>query len=968
MDDILKIITEKALGSESAAWPVFVFPSENSASLWAAKTLTLLPERGEQGRGGGYSVTIPQNRFIAWDEFKEAIIQNKKKERRAANKITRLLFAHYIINKNAKEKKPFLSYLIPDAYARDGKIFANIITEMLPAIKLWSAKTADIHRSIDENIFGTEYQFLQELEKQYSEFLNRTGYYEPSWENLSLYGTNNEYYIFYPSLINDFFEYGELLKEAISGGTIHIIRVTDGDDSSTLSLYDTTREELRALVSRIRRLYYEEHIPYEDIFISVAELDTLEPYIKRELSLYNIPYHLRSGKPLAEYAGGRLFAQINDCVENNFSFETLRALLFNYALPWKTQNKNFALVRFGIKNNCVQGYRENGIFRDVWEEAFRQGRKKRRLYLHYKKLKKYCAAFGVAKDFAALSAAGEQFIKKFFHQDEDPVIGRIIQVLYSTQNLINEITVLYPAAAPAKPLELFIAVLKEETHVNDEKKTGVQIFKYGVAASAPSRAHFIINTNQKSTTKLYRPLAWLREDSRRALKLNDIDVSKDFFKCYNIKSSTGEEKHHVYFSAASLTFSGWNIAHSYFDRQRIGDDTCIIKEKPPSGDLFIEEKTWWASGALQDCFFNKKINSSIFKIQKEGFLNWRRQEGVGAFNLLVSPFEKTTRTARELQSGIIALKYAEGKLRVSATALKKFFTCQSFWLFNDIFKIEETGLCAVLLDDTGKGLLYHEILKVVFMMIKYEENEGRFNKKNIKKYRVWTESAAEEITKNYPAFRGPLVRSLLEAISDSLAQKIKKLFETEGDNFDGWYVGELEKEFSLAIDDDIILHGFIDRVSLPPDKQRALIIDYKTSAAPTRSQSTENTGSPLSDFQIACYIKLYEQNTGIKTGRAAFFRINSAEIKKIVWEEYEWRGDDYSRDAYQPSIQALDDFILYYAKTIENLDFSPKEVRCGSDSLKPEFSAKAVVPFKVCVTCIYKDICRTTFSLKADAE
>jgi hypothetical protein len=966
MDPVLKIITEKMRGGNGGALPVFVFPSESAASLWAAQTLSRLYECAEKDAAygeGGLSVTIPGNNFIAWDQFKEKITCGGEKGRAAANRAARLLFARYIINENINAEKHFLSYLIPDIYARDGKIFTTIITQMLPSLKLWDAKAAAVRRSIDENIFGNEYKFLQELQKRYTEFLDKTNLFEPSWEKPRFRDAGNEYYIFYPSLIADFCEYEELLAEGVCEGAIHIIPISKEDEGGGLSLYDTTREELRALASRIRRLYYEEHIPYEDIFVSVPELETLEPYIKREFNVYNIPFHLRSGKPLAEYAEGRLFAQIQDCIENNFSFEASRSLLFNYALPWKTRNKNFALVRFGIKNNCVQGRMENGSYTDVWEEAFRHGEKNPRLFSHYMKIKKYAKAFLEAKDFNELETALRKFIKRFFHKNENPVIGRISQVLTFTRSFVNEITALYPCAAPDSPLELFIAILKEETHVRDEKKSGVQIFKYGVAASAPSRAHFIINANQKSATKLYRPLGCLREDSRAALKLNDVDASKDFFRCYNSKSSACGGKKYVYFSAASLTFSGWNIPHSYFDRQNTENSISIIREKAPERDLFIEERAWWAATVARQCAesFGSGSNKALLKIQKDGFSEWQRQQGETEFNLLTSPFQKTDISAGELRSRIARLKYTDGKLRVSATSLKRFFACQTSWLFNDIFKIEEIERRAVLIDDIGKGLLYHDILKVLFARIKDGEDEGRFNKKNMEKYYLWAQEASEKITKHYPAFRGPLVRSLLEAIADSLARKIKKLLDTEGDNFDGWYVEDVEKEFSFD-SGDIILHGFIDRVSLPPDKSYALIVDYKTTNAPSRSHSTEKKGAPLSDFQIAFYIKMYEKSTGRKTGRAIFFTINSTEIKKIVWEGYKWRDDDYSRDLFEPSIEALDDFIAYYATAVGNLDFSPKEATCNNEELRPQFSEKAVVPFNACIRCVYKDICRTTFS------
>ncbi|MDR3302131.1 MAG: PD-(D/E)XK nuclease family protein [Spirochaetaceae bacterium] len=971
MDDILRTLAQYLSVYHEAETPVFVFPSESSATFWAEKVLSLFPPK-----------TIAKEHFIAWDSFKEKNINVEKKGQKPSNKIIRLLFAYYLIHKNKTEH--FLEFLIPNDYAEEGVIFAKTLAAMLPSLKLWRAKTAQAFAKKNDalannEILRHEYDFLTELEKQYAAFLEDNFLFEPSWEKPPFRDREHIFYLFYPSLIEDFCEYEALLDAP----NVHKIPIkqTDDEDESDLLLFESTTQEIKFLVSEIRRLYKEEYIPYEEIFVSVPELETLEPYLKREFYIYNIPANIRLGRTLAEYNEGLLWTQINDCAQNNFSFTSIRAVLFNFALPWRTPNKNAALIKFAIKNNCVSGYREKGKKKDIMEEAFWGKEKKKRLFNHYKKLKKYFLHIANAKDFQDMFQWTHRFIQKFFtkidQEDNNTVLGRILRELQYTKDIVAEITENHPERAPISPLGFFIGVLKERTHVKDENKTGVQVFPYGVAAASPARAHFIINVNQKTAAKLYRPLAFLRGDSRKTLNIEDVDISKDFFKSFKVKAELDEnKKNYIYFTASSLTYSGWVLPHSYFDRtkrraQETVSETHIKKALPPSADLFSLEKEWWAHNETEELAGKNEKNGEkklsffdsdkkILAIQKSSFNRWSPFAVIPNFNLLKNEFPREYTASTLIQNRINAIKRSEhsakGMLRVSPTSLKNFFTCQVYWLFREILKIEEYNLHALLLDDINKGLLYHEILQYLFTGIQENGNEGRFDKSRLEDYYLLADSAAKKVTRTYPAFRGPLARPLLGSMAEALSKKIKNLLSEEAENFDGWIVSDLEKEY-LIKQNNIIFHGFIDRVSLSSTKDSALIVDYKTGTPPSKIASTGSRGSPLSDFQIASYIKLYEASSNIKVFHATFFSINGGEFKKII-------KDSDTREGYQKTIESLDNYIDYYVDSLLRLDFVPRNINCDNDDLKPDFLTKAI-PLNHCYKCIYKNICRTTYSLNA---
>ncbi|MDR1148763.1 MAG: PD-(D/E)XK nuclease family protein [Spirochaetaceae bacterium] len=926
MNRILRILTENFDGGEKNTR--FVFPTQTAAFFWAQKVLSLFNIK-----------TLAMERFIAWDKFKESCIRTEIKGLKPANSILRNIFAVNLAERNAKQ--PLFSTLIPKKYSADGVIFARGIAKSLPLLRLWHESyerfvknSSTENKNTDIQTDSEDRDFLT-LEEEYKNFLSKHNLFESAWERPPFKETENEYFIFYPELIEDFAEHEQLL----SAHNIHIIKIDENVKVNALYQFESSREELRAAILEIRRLYEEEKIPYEDIAISAVELETLEPYIKREAALYDVPLHPRSGKPLSRYGAGSFFTLVKDCVDNNFSFSSLKALLLNNHLPWRSPEKNESLIRFGIENNCVSSYHENGVLKDVWEEAFRMERSG--LYSYYKDIKYKLRGIvnsksfdDIRKHYFAFRGAWDDdngtslFLKSVCSTECYDVIARCIEELSSLiqiQKMIPDITI-------SNVLSFYIDLLNERQYVPEREESGVNVFQYKVAAAAPFSAHFVLNANQKNSAVIYRSLKFLRPDKRKKLCLieEDYDASAAFFRAYN---TDFPPKSYVWYSASSLSFSGWNIPHSFFN-----DNCAEFTQNIICTDAYIEEKNWWPDP-------DNPFPARLFPVQKTGFYFWKNALGAKTFNLINTSFaaaaDSETTAADILRSAIAEKKYENGRLRVSATGLQSFYKCAVFWLFENIFEIDEEVLEARLLDDKSKGMLFHTILFNLFERIKNEDMI--FSVSNIEKYKSWADFYTRQAAAEYKAFSGPLCAPLINAMVKGIRRHISELLELEGKEFDGYSISELEAEKKIVYA-DFILNGRLDMVSVSAEGDPC-IIDYKTGGIPAKNACILTDDGRLLDFQMPVYIKLYEETRGVPVTKAVFFSITKHEARKII------DGEKMTRDKYQPSMEALEAYLDDYHRKITTLDFKKNDVA-----------------FEVCAVCVYKKICRSTFSLNSDEK
>jgi RecB family exonuclease len=503
----------------------------------------------------------------------------------------------------------------------------------------------------------------------------------------------------------------------------------------------------------------------------------------------------------------------------------------------------------------------------------------------------------------------------------------------------------YPGLTPESPFNFFLEELREKQYVPVRGETGLNLFPYRVAAGAPFAAHFVLGASQQQASVIYRSLKFLRQDKRKALGLRDEDASAVFFRLYrpgSFKTARGDFVSHTFISASERTFSGWAIPHSRFAGR-------TLRMSPPPGDPFREERAWWACGGA----FPRRL----FRVQRGGFERWHgllcpagRADRLVMANMLRAPLEEAGGAGGLLRGRIDAVQRggAPGEkalFKVSATDLNGFFYCPLSWLWKKIFRLEGEELEARLLDDASLGLLYHEILKNLYDHIRREDRV--FKPENLESYRQWAEESTARAAENYPAFQGPLAVPLLRSMARTIAGKVQTLLGIDARYFPGYTMPELEAVLEIRTG-ELLLNGRLDRVSVSPEGD-PVIIDYKTGKSPSKTESTETFDKALEDFQIPLYVKLYEETRGIKAGGAFFISINQEELTAVIGSPGRKRG--HRREDYQPTLDALEDYIGEFAGRVLSLDFVPVEVS-----------------LKNCAGCDYRGVCRRTYSLNAPEE
>ncbi|MDR3276861.1 MAG: hypothetical protein LBT11_06610 [Treponema sp.] len=624
----------------------FVFPSEIAAGLWAQKTCVL-----------GLARSVAVNRFLAWDRFKEEAVRAESQEKEPVSKAVRKLFAENLLERNVKEGL-FQALVLPE-FADQGSVFAPQIAAMLPALRALGERrtlAGPGYQSDDED------QDFALLEREYGAFLDRHRLFEPAWERPPLKDREHRYYIFFPEAIDDFAEYeATLIAEA---ETIHIMKVDTAGSPPPFRRFGSSSEEIRVAALELRRLHDEEGIPFTDMAISVPGLEDLEPYLLRELTLYDIPVRRRSGRPLAEQGAGRLFSLIQTCVQQNFSFAALKSLILNDRIPWRYPELNRRLIDFGIGHNCVSAYREGGELKDIWREAFRgAGPETATLHRYYEGLSRALRRMSGAGDFEAIrrgyfafrgpswekagdhSTAGttapgypgefRSFLSRDRLSDEgDAVLARCVEELSALIRLKED----FPDLAVRSPFGFYLSTLKEIQYVPAGQKPGLNLFPYRTAAAAPFSCHFVLNASQSAATVLYEPLSFLGQDKRRALGLADTDASGAFFRLYGSIDRDGRTGP-AEISAADETYSGWTIPHSFFAGQ--GDTKTV---DGGTLDPFALERNWWAyrqDGAGRDTA--AAFPMRIYPVQRTGFDNWYfplAEKRAGEYNLFAGAFPR----------------------------------------------------------------------------------------------------------------------------------------------------------------------------------------------------------------------------------------------------------------------------------------------------------------------------------------
>lgn len=960
----------------------FVFPTQIAADMWADKIIEVSDTKA-----------VAMERFLAWDDFKGKSIKTSQKDKKSIPGTMRKIFADILLEEN--KKAPFLKTIILPQYIKYSKSFSSNVAKILPSLKLWKSYFDKSKKSYDDQDYD-----LEELYDRYKNFLDENNLFDPAWEEPPFQKDGNHYYIFFPEILSDYSEYKKILegsKEDITVITFDDLSEEENNElkNQKINFYSDSRSEIKNLCLYLRKIHAD-GIEWNEIAVNVPDMDTYGPYIERDFDLHEIPYLSRHSKSLTSYRSGLLFKNIQQCLTDNFSFESIKKLLLNTNFPWKNKNTIQSLINFGKENNCITSYNYQGEFHDVWLESFKNAqifnpndqRINSELKSFYLSFKNSLQMFVNAKSFEEIKKAYFKFKIKFFNPEEflsqaDLILSRQISELCNLIDLENE----FSAYKVSSPFSFFISHLESLSYLEQTKMEGVKILDYKTAACAPFKCHVIVDGSQKSLSIIYSKINFLREDKREALNITDENLSDAFVKLYAMNAQE------IYFSVSAKNFKDYSQSYASFDEIERSKTSAKNYQRPDySEDIIKKEKEFILEGK------EEFLPSKIYQWQKESLDEWNEKFlSCKDFNFSAKEEVKVM-----LENSSVYKKTNEAgqkSLSASASSLKNYKNCPRYFLFKQALKLKEEDNDGSLLDKYTVGEFYHLIFENYMNLLK---------EKNLKLY-IENESLTEEyediLKEAYEkAFlslkKSYLTKEELFSMKEAIFALIKKSIEEFSNIFYGYRIYGAELAFSIFDQEkNFIFEGKSDLILQDSSSDEFCIVDYKSSSIPQnliytkddsckkdaseteeakKDDDEKNNGSEDTeemenenlelDLQMPSYIYLlennhderktsfssYEKMPGSKIESAVFYNIKKFEATAVFGKKIhnvihpKSKKDFYDREDFNDSME-----IFYQQKE----DFRKKVSEC-------DFSVdEKIVTNENCLTCSFKSICRRTFTV-----
>lgn len=951
----------------------FVFATDTVMNSWIDWIVTHPEQSGTDA--------VPFEKFIAWDKFKNEYLSTSQKGKTAIPTLLRQLFVNDLIEKNAA--KPFeqrLKVIInpQDELAKTAQSFADWIGNNLKSLHFWKQRL-DMYKTEygpldDEDL---DYEFLY---KEYEAFLQQNNLFEPSWiEQVEFEDKTSKFFIIYPETMQDFDEYTHIFDTT---DNITAFYVPKEMPQPKVFVYPDSRRELRTVMLQIVDLVQNKKADWSEIALNIPDIETYRPYIEREFELYQIPYVIKSGLSLTKNCAGRIFREIYDCYNSDYTFDSVRTLLLDECVPWKEDFSKTKedLIREGNQMRCICSPYETNI----WLSAFTtkinhlnkpEDAEQKKYYEDLKQffldLQKHVNRFFNAdkNTFENIKASWLDF-KFFFLEDEtkfseesNNILSRCIKEL---DNIIQiEKDYAHCNMHNSSPFDFFLTQLDAKTYTPQTNKTGVNIFKYRLAAAASFKYQFVIDSSQANLEIPCKRLTFLNATKRTRLHLTEDDTKLNataaHIKLYAKPTESADETF-VHFSAATDTFAGYAIPHSSLKYIKKDPDLPDLDDR----DYILNEKKY-----IQEPEASLK---SITAFQKQMFQNW--------VNASIQEEQEYKITPR-MQQLIERRKDENGLFNISPRGdLESFFPCPRCWILNKILRFHDDSLDTDLMKPFDMGTINHKIIELILTSYKDETlpyfdintNEYIQNKngqavtctEDVEK-RI-EQSVSDAIHKIKELRDSPLVIHTLEdqifQLKNVISAFIKAfLISYENNGFGNCKVYSLEQEYKMQMQ-NYNYKGYVDCVLITPESD-LIIIDFKNSiyAIPASKdyKVSQETGL-LADFQMAIYYDLVSQVTKNDVKKAQFFSFkpdNKGKFTITVFNDFSTHTKfEKGFEEFESAVLVAREYATDFVDVINEKNFSPYQ----SDNDRDRMNVK---PYEACQNCSFKTFCRTTYNVGA---
>jgi hypothetical protein len=864
---------------------------------------------------------VLSDRFLSWDRFKEktfALNMNFT----PVNKHIRTLFASSLLEENKKNGDLFKGIIRPE-YSEGSNSFLSWITSVLTEVKSFRENRLLMDIPLSEGVRDD----LDFLYKRYMKFLDDREMFEPSWVQAKIEDIGENYFLFFPDVIDDFKEFASDLEKS---SVVHIIN-TVNKPLTTIEHYNSSTAELKSLLGKIG-LLMDKGVRVQDIAITLPDMKGWRVPLEAEASLRSIPLDFRQGKSLSEYPGGKLFQIILGCEKSGFSISSMKQMLLNRLLPWKDREIAGRLFHFGMDHHCFRNYRLRGREIDVWENTLVKS-KESELLEFYQRLKSGIKKISSGKNFTEIKSSVQMFISIFLDTSFwRPGTLREFQFCLNTLNDLEDASVKAGDLEYGTPCDIWLSAIDDRIYVKRSETTGVNIFPYRVAAGASWSWHFVPGLSQDAVSVVKSKYMFLKDNQRKLLSGLESDFTDPFLDLYNVSVEN------IIFSFSMDSFSGPALPPSRFVLEK-----AIELVEGNSGTVEDEYRTelgyWLGENSLPIRIFSVMKKGADFSV-----MSALKQKSIDYTKDIIS----NTMLQKSVTSKLINER---GNLHISPSSLDQFTTCPYLFLFQRGLDVSEGDYKEVFIDHPVFGQIIHDCFDRFFKYV--DGSSSEFSLSLLAEYKIEINSIVDSVFNRYAALGKDFIAPAWKYCREFTRNKLVSFIEVEAVQFPGFRLAAAEKKYTYLLkaaspsskrsarpgkDRKIELSGRIDRVSFKGDK--TAIIDYKKKNHLKKADMKPNVNGP-STFQIPFYTYLVEQS-GLKVSSASYYDVTNCKYDHVY------------NPVAKNSWCSIDEMKILLNQLEKSVNLMDERIKKGDYSVPPDG----------CESCSFRRICRTKYHVR----
>jgi RecB family exonuclease len=884
----------------------FVFPTEVAGRFWLRRALVL-----------GRLRALRADRFLSWDQFDRLALdyeeagtpgRGEDTGRRRAGTAERTLFAASLLEAN--RRKGLLRELVPPG--AEPLAFLPALRDLLPClhqVEKLSGKWPASSRGKQ-----TELGLLAE---EYRAYLARAGLYEPAFRRPALRPDGRRYRLFYPEALEEF---PAAERSLASSGRVAVLRLGPPERIPPLRAFADSRQEMSWALASIAALL-DRGVEAADIALTVGDLADLEPHLRRQAAMLEVPLGIRLRRPLAELPPCRAFQRIRACLDSGFSLAALRDLLLDGSLPWRARARGLALVELGREQRIVKNLPGS----DAWARALHRAGSPASargsptgeeslggLLAYYRRLRAALQGIASSTDFRRLKEELTAFSKSLL----DPS-GWSREELAAWQFALDTLDDLEEARAgvgelPAPPFRLWLAFLADTRYGRPVPEAGVNTYGYGVSGGICPAHHFVIGASQAATRWVVKKLPGLGSHEEAALGEMEHDLSDTRLALYAL---SGAE---VSFSFARRGLRSSSLPPGFFVAARAVREPDSFGPHPDT----LEEELWRGGPEPRE---------PPSPLRQAGF----RRAQLAALAPKGLDLTRSPLARPDLRDRLLAgVRDPEDLLGVSPTGLQLFRQCPFGYLLERLLGLEKREPGPLALEPLEFGILMHRVLQVFHQRVRRREPRASLDPARRETYRRWLAGIVHRVFRAWeqPAPAAPVWRAA-RRLAVELAQGF---LYRDLEELPGARVYATERFLRVPRPEaGLVLRGKIDRISELADG--FLLTDYKTGKAPSRARIF---GQRPDSFQIPFYVAL-ARAAGLPVEGAAYYTLREA---RYVWVTG-GRRPMADGETMEAALAGLEQAAAGMAARLRAGDFTAP---------------------RACPSCGQRGVCRARFALRED--